>query len=58
MQTHVTPARRQAARCEIVRQGEQGVSASVARACSAVPMHRATVYRLLRRVEREGEQVS
>ncbi len=55
MQTHVTLEQRQAARREIVRQVEQGASASVARACSAIPMHRTTVYRLLKRVQNEGE---
>lgn len=56
MQTSITPEQRQAARREIVRQVEQGASASVARACSAIPMHRTTVYRLLKRVQREGER--
>jgi len=51
-----TPQQRQAARREMVRQMEQGASAKVARVCSAVPMHRTTVYRLLKRVQSEGEQ--
>ena len=55
MQTPVTPEQRQAAKREIVRQVEQGVSASVARACSAIPTHRTTVYRLLKLVQSEGE---
>ncbi len=55
MQTPVTPEQRQAARREIVRQVEQGATASVARGCCAVPMHRTTVYRLLKRVQSEGE---
>jgi transposase len=46
---------RQAARREIVKQIEQGVSVQEARMSSAVPMHRTTVYRLLKRVQREGE---
>src|SRR5207248_3139233 len=56
MQATVTPEQRQAARREIVRQVEQGTSAKVARVRSAVPMHRTTVYRLLKRVQSEGEQ--
>ena len=55
MQPPVTPEQRQAARREIVRQVEQGVSAQEARVHSAVPMHRTTVYRLLKRVQSEGE---
>ena len=47
---------RQAARREIVRQVEYGATASEAQRCCPVPMHRTTVYRLLKRVEREGEQ--
>jgi hypothetical protein len=49
-QPPMTPEQRQAARREIVRQGEQGAPASVARACSRVPMHRTAVYWLLKRV--------
>ncbi|HYU75506.1 MAG TPA: helix-turn-helix domain-containing protein, partial [Ktedonobacteraceae bacterium] len=57
MQTLVTPSQRQAARREIVNQVEQqGVSAKVARVHSAVSMHRTTVYRLLKRVQSEGER--
>src|SRR6266851_10271219 len=41
---------------EIVRQVEQGASAQEARVRSVVPMHRVTVYRLLKRVQREGER--
>jgi transposase len=55
MHTHVSPAQRQAAKREIVRQIEQGISAHVARVQSAVPMHRVTVYRLLKRVQTKGE---
>src|SRR5437868_11662279 len=47
---------RQAGRQEIVRQVAQGMTAREARRLSPVPMHRTTVYRLLKRVEREGEQ--
>lgn len=46
---------RLAARQEIVRQVELGAAASEARRRCPVPMHRTTVYRLLKRVEREGE---
>lgn len=56
MQAPVTPQLRQAAKREIVRQMEQGAKASLARTQSAVPMHRTTVYRLLKRVQHEGEQ--
>jgi len=56
MQTPVTPEQRQAAKREMVKQMEQGVAAREARVSSAVPMHRTTVYRLRRRVQREGEQ--
>lgn len=55
MQTTVTTEQRQAAKCEIVRHIEQGVAVKLARVHSAVPMHRTTVYRLLKRVQREGE---
>ncbi|HEX4205835.1 MAG TPA: helix-turn-helix domain-containing protein [Ktedonobacteraceae bacterium] len=47
---------RQAARQEIVRQVAHGMTAREARLANLVPMHRTTVYRLLKRVEREGEQ--
>ena len=55
MQITVTSKLRQAVKREIVRQIEQGVSAKLARLHSAVPMDRTTVYRLLKRVQREGE---
>ncbi|EFH84907.1 helix-turn-helix domain-containing protein [Ktedonobacter racemifer] len=50
----VTPELRQAARRELVRQIEQGASVQDARVSSVVSMHRTTVYRLLKRVQREG----
>jgi transposase len=56
MQATVTPEPRQAAKREIVRQIEQGASTYEALVRSSVPMHRTTVYRLLKRVQREGEQ--
>jgi transposase len=55
MQVLVTPQQRQAAKREIVRQIEQGAKASLARVHSAVLMHRTTVYRLLKRVQNEGD---
>ena len=55
MQTTVTPQQRQAAKREIVRQIEQGASVKLARTRSTVLMHRTTVYRLLKRVQHEGE---
>jgi transposase len=54
----VAPDQRQArrsARQEIVRQVKLGATASEAQRRCPVPMHRTTVYRLLKRVEREGE---
>jgi transposase len=56
MQRTVTPELRQAAKHELLRKMKQGVSTREARMSSAVPMHRTTVYRLLKRVQREGEQ--
>jgi transposase len=55
----VAPDQRQArrlARQEIVHQVAQGMTASEARKRCPVPMHRTTVYRLLKRVQCEGEQ--
>ena len=46
---------REAARREIVRYVEHGMTVTQARRRCSVPMHRTTVYRLLKRVEREGE---
>jgi transposase len=54
----VTPDQRQArrsARQEIVHQVAQGMIASEARKNCPVSMHRTTVYRLLKRVQCEGE---
>jgi transposase len=56
VQITVTPQQRQAARRELVRQIEQGASVREARIQSEVPMHRVTVYRLLKRVQHEGER--
>ena len=55
MQPTVPPEKRQAAKRQMIEQIEQGVSVRQARSHSAVPMHRATVYRLLKRVRAEGE---
>ena len=56
MQTPITPEQRQATRREMIRQVEQGTTVSDARRLCPVPMHRTTVYRLLKRTQREGEQ--
>src|SRR5260370_30474926 len=50
-----TQQARKVARREIVRQVEQGVTASEALRHCPVPMHRTTVYRLIKRVQAEGE---
>jgi transposase len=55
MQPTVSPEQRQAAKRQMIEQIEQGTSVQQARSHSAVPMHRATVYRLLKRVQAEGE---
>ena len=55
MEVAAAPKPRQAAKREIVRQFEQGVSVEGVRGRSLVPMHRTTIYRLLKRVQREGE---
>lgn len=56
MQTAVTRDQRQAARREMVRQAESGIPVSdVCRLCP-IPMHRTTVYRLLKRSQQEGER--
>ncbi len=52
----VTTDQRQAARREMVLCVEQGATASDAQRLCPVSMHRTTVYRLLKRVEQEGEQ--
>jgi transposase len=55
----VAPDQRQArlvARREMVQQVEHGMTVREARECCAVPMHRTTVYRLLKRVQHKGEQ--
>lgn len=56
MQLTATFKPRQVARREIIKQMEQGVSVREARMNSAIPMHRTTVYRLLKRARSEGER--
>ncbi len=51
----ISAEQRQAAKRQMIEQIEQGVSVQQARSQSEVPMHRATVYRLLKRVRTEGE---
>ena len=58
MSCAVAPDQRQArrkARLELVRQVKLGATASEAQRRSSVPMHRTTVYRLLKLVKCEGE---
>ncbi len=55
MRPTVSPEQRQAAKRQMIEQIEQGASVQQASSHSAVPMHRATVYRLLKRVRAEGE---
>jgi transposase len=55
MHPTVSPEQRQAAKRQMIKQMEQGASVQQARSHSAVPMHRATVYRLLKGVRAEGE---
>ena len=55
MQPTVAPEQRQSAKRQMIEQIEQGASVQQARSQSEVPMHRATVYRLLKRVRAEGE---
>jgi transposase len=46
---------RQVAKRQLIEHIEQGATVQQARSHSAIPMHRATVYRLLKRVQAEGE---
>ena len=55
MPTNVIPEQRRAAKRELVKTVQQGATAKVAQDSSPVMMHRATVYRLLKRVQNEGE---
>jgi transposase len=51
----VSQEQRQVAKRQLIEQIEQGASVQQARSHSTIPMHRATVYRLLKRVRAEGE---
>jgi transposase len=55
MQATLTLEQREIAKWEIIRQVEQGTPVSDARRLCPIPMHRTTVYRLLKRAEREGK---
>jgi transposase len=55
MPTGVALEYRRVAKQEIIKAVQQGASASVARERSRIPMHRTTVYRLLKRTQSEGE---
>jgi transposase len=55
VQPTVPPEKRQAAKRQMIEQIEHGASVRQAKSHSAVPMHRATIYRLLKRVRAEGE---
>ena len=55
MPSTISPEQRQASKRQIMELVEQGASVQQARNQSEVPMHRATVYRLLKRVQAQGE---
>lgn len=55
MQPAVSPPQRQVAKRQMIEQIEQGALLSKKGGQSGVPMHRATVYRLLQRVRAQGE---
>jgi transposase len=55
MPSPVSPEQRRAAKRQMIEQIEQGASVQQARHHSEVRMHRATVYRLLKRVRTQGE---
>ncbi len=55
MPSAVSQKQRQVAKRQLIEQIEQGASVQQARSHSTIPMHRATVYRLLKRVRVEGE---
>jgi len=57
MSSNVTPEQRRRGKREIITAVQQGVSASVARDRSGLPIHRTTVYRLLKRAQSEGEDI-
>src|SRR5712692_9569564 len=55
MQPTITREQRQAAKRQLIEPIAQGTSVRQVRAVADVPMHRTTVYRLLKRVRTEGE---
>lgn len=55
MATTIAREQRQAAKRHIIAQIEQGASVQQARAALDIPMHRTTVYQLLKRVRTKGE---
>ena len=55
MPTSVTSEQRRVAKQEMVKAVQQGVPTSVARDRTGISMHRATVYRFLKRLQSEGE---
>ncbi len=55
MTTTVTSEQRRVAKRQIIERMKQGASVQEARTAVAVSMHRATVYRLLRRTQTDGE---
>lgn len=55
MASRVTPAERQAGKRQMMELIEQGVPVRQAKDQGEVPMHRATVYRLISRVRTQGE---
>ncbi len=55
MPSIISPQQRQAGKRQIMEFVEQGASVQQARNQSEVPMHRATIYRLLKRVRTQGE---
>lgn len=55
MASTISPEQRQTGKRQILALIEQGVSVQQARNQGEIPMHRATVYRLLKRVQTQGE---
>jgi transposase len=55
MQAAMTPQQRREAKQEILEQIKQGTEVEQARSASRVPIHRATIYRLLKRVQNNKE---
>jgi transposase len=55
MQAAMTPQQRREAKQEILEQIKQGTPVKQARSASRMPIHRATLYRLLKRVQNNEE---